>query len=240
MWQTKLVEITYRGKPHIRVDLLLESDWTLQRPWPSLTNQQCQKWYSKQGYSKHCSSYVAVPDGGLKCRLWKITILWTHAQQTPNRQGKLCYHCVLRQYIGNCAARPAREIHCKHCMKWDILWPYVLVLQMSDRYKKLLMPEVLVTSIDRNSPRFSEQITTYTVNVSTVLGESQAIELMSVMSSAVSVLPKSAYLQNHWNFAAYRPEVMLSELAKALSSSAWLPACKYHFRLCSCWTHCHV
>lgn len=96
------------------------------------------------------------------------------------------------------------------------------------------MPEVLVTSVDRNSPRFSEQITTYTVNVSTVLGESQAIELMSVMSSAVSVLPKSAYLQNHWNFAAYRPEVMLSELAKALSSSAWLPACKYHFRLCSC------
>lgn len=114
------------------------------------------------------------------------------------------------------------------------LGPYVLVLQMSDRYKKLLIPEVLVTSVDRNSSRFSEQITTYTVNVSAVLGESQAIELMSVMSSAVSILPKSAYWQKHWNFAAYRSAVMLSELAKALSSSAWLPACKYHFGLCSC------
>lgn len=36
MWQTKLVKITYRGKPHIREDLLLESDSTLQRLWPSL------------------------------------------------------------------------------------------------------------------------------------------------------------------------------------------------------------
>ena len=99
---------------------------------------------------------------------------------------------------------------------------------------KLLAPEVPVMSADRNSPRFTAHIATNTVNVAAVSGEPQAIELMPVTSSAVSILPESAYLQKHWNFASYRPEVMPSELAMALGSSAWLPACKYDFGFCSC------
>lgn len=243
--QTKLFEISLQREtitPRVREGLLLESDLTLQRLEPLLVN-----WVSngrsennKSGYSKHCSSCAAVPEGGLKRSLWKITILQTHAQQTPNTQGKLCYRCVSTQYIGNYARCPAREIQCKHCMKLDILWEYVLVLQMSNRYVKLLVPEVPVMSADRNSPRFTAHIATYTVNVAAVSGEPQATELMPVMSSAVSIQPKSAYLQKHWNFASYRPEVTPSELAMALSSSAWLPARKYDFGFCSCWARCCI
>lgn len=105
---------------------------------------------------------------------------------------------------------------------------------MTKDYVKLLVLEVPVTSVDRNSPRFTAHVATYTVNVAAVSGEPQAIELMPVMSSAISILPESVYLQKPWNFASYRPEVMPSELAMALSSSAWLPACKYDFRFCSC------
>lgn len=99
---------------------------------------------------------------------------------------------------------------------------------------KLLVPENPVMSADRNSPRFTVHKATYTVNVAAVSGEPLAIELMPVMSFAVSILPESAYLQKHWNFASYRPEIMPSELAMALSSSALFRACKYDFGFCSC------
>lgn len=100
------------------------------------------------------------------------------------------------------------------------------MLQMSNRDVKLLVPEVPVMSTSRRFPGFTAHTAMCTVRVAAVLGETQASELMSVMSSAVSTLPKAAYLQNHWNFASHRCEVMPGLLAMALSSSAWLPAGK--------------
>lgn len=76
----------------------------------------------------------------------------------------LCFHTDIGNYVG-C---PAREIQCKHCMKLDILCEYVLVLQISNRYAKLLVPEVPVMSADRNSPRLTAHIATCTVNVAAV------------------------------------------------------------------------
>lgn len=158
----------------------------------------------------------------------------TDIYSTDSKQGKLCSHGASTQYIGNHAGCPAREVQCKHYMKLGILCRYVLVLQMSNRYMKLLVPEVPAMSADTNSPRFTVYVATYTVNVAAISGGPQTIELMPVVRSAVSILLKSTYLQKHWNFASDRPEVIPSELAMALSSSAWLPACKYDFGFCSC------
>lgn len=78
----------------------------------------------------------------------------------------------------------------------------------------------------RSFPGFTAHTAAYTVHVAAVLGQTQASELMSPMSSAVSVLPKAAYLQKYWNFASERSEVMPGLLAVSLSFSAWLPAGK--------------
>lgn len=57
-------------------------------------------------------------------------------------------------------------------------------------------------STSRGFPGFTAHTAAYTVCVAAVLGGTQASELMSLMSSALSTLPKAAYLQKYWNFAS--------------------------------------
>lgn len=66
----------------------------------------------------------------------------------------------------------------------------------------LLVPEVPAVSTSRSFPGFTAHTAAYTVRVAAVLGETQTSELMSLMSSAVSILPKAAYLQKYWNIAS--------------------------------------
>lgn len=77
-----------------------------------------------------------------------------------------------------------------HTVYWNFCWTVcVLVLQIDMRNYFCQKSWLQNLFLNANSPRFPEHTAIHTVNVSAASGEPQAIELMPIMSSGVSVLP---------------------------------------------------